>query len=181
MNKDKYFKTLIDNFKNKYIDINFLKIEHEHQLVTLYCDKCKKEYCINFGLFRDRYLRKNMGICTWCNPIGSFSTSNDEKELLNFIIKNYDGLIKTNIKLIKNYELDIFLPELKLAFEFNGIYWHNELNRSNSYHKNKTDFFSKKEIEIIHIYEDDWKLKQDIVKSIILDRLDMTPNELHII
>jgi len=178
INKEKYFKTLVNNFKNKYNNVNFLKIDHKNQLVTLHCDKCNENYSINFGLFRDRYLRKNLDICVLCNPIGSFSTSNEEKELLNFIKENYKGIIKTNIKLIKKYELDIYLPELNLAFEFNGVYWHNELNKPNNYHKDKTETFLKKGIQLIHIYEDDWIHKNDIIKSMILNKLNKTPNRI---
>ena len=58
-----------------------------------------------------------------------------ENYLLDFIKNNYNDIIINNSKkIIEGYELDIYLPDLKLAFEFNGVYWHNELNKSNNYH-----------------------------------------------
>jgi hypothetical protein len=58
-----------------------------------------------------------------------------------------------------------------LAFDFNGVYWHNELYKDRKYHLNKTEFFEKNNIKLIHIYEDDWIHKQDIIKSRILNLL----------
>ena len=114
----------------------------------------------------------NTILCTICNPI-SKNISGLEIELENFIKNNYDGLIKFSDKeIIKPLELDIYLPELKLAFEFNGLWWHNELNKENNYHLNKTEECEKNNIQLIHIFEDDWLYKKDIVKSIILNKLN---------
>jgi len=74
--------------------------------------------------------------------------------------------------------LDIYLPELKLAFEFNGLWWHNELYKDKNYHLNKTEECEKLGIQLIHIWEDDWIYKQDIVKSIIINKLNKTPNKI---
>jgi very-short-patch-repair endonuclease len=79
--------------------------------------------------------------------------------------------LKNNRKIINPYELDIYIPELKLAFEFNGLYWHNELNKENNYHLNKTEMCENKGIQLIHIWEDDWLYKKNIVKSIIFNKL----------
>jgi hypothetical protein len=68
-------------------------------------------------------------------------------------------------------ELDIYLPDLKLAFEFNGLYWHSELYKNKEYHLNKTKRCLMKDIHLIHIYEDEWIYKKEIVKSRILNLL----------
>jgi hypothetical protein len=123
------------------------------------------------------YLRnkKNVEVCTICNPLNGNNVSYMEKDLLNFIKENYNSVIIENDKKIINpYELDIYLPDLNLAFEFNGLYWHNELNKPNNYHKMKTDLCLEKGIHLVHIYEDDWVYKQGIVKSMILNKLNKT-------
>ena len=74
--------------------------------------------------------------------------------------------------------MDVYLPELKIAFEFNGLYWHNELNKENNYHLNKTELCEQNGIQLIHIYEDDWIYKQDIVKSMISNKLGKTSNKI---
>ena len=103
-----------------------------------------------------------------------------EKDLYNFISENYHGNILLNKKnIIKPLELDIYLPDLKLGFEFNGLFWHNELNKDNNYHLNKTEECEKQGIHLIHIYEDDWLFKQNIVKSRILNILNITSNKIY--
>ena len=32
-------------------------------------------------------------------------------------------------------ELDIFIPSKKIAVEFDGLYWHNEINKDKDYNK----------------------------------------------
>lgn len=80
--------------------------------------------------------------------------------------------------IINPYEIDIYLPKLKIAFEFNGLFWHNENNIHKKYHLNKTELCEQQGIQLIHIYEDDWIYKQDIVKSMILNKLDKTKNKI---
>ncbi len=91
----------------------------------------------------------------------------------------YDGkIISNDKKILSPYELDMYMPELKLAIEYNGIYWHNEVNKDDDYHLNKTELCEQQGIQLIHIYEDDWSYKQDIVKSMILNKLNKTPNKI---
>lgn len=42
-------------------------------------------------------------------------------------------------KVIPPYELDIYIPNKKLAIEYDGLYWHSEANGKNKqYHLSKT-------------------------------------------
>lgn len=99
-------------------------------------------------------------------------TSFLEKELLNFIKSIYHGEVQTNNRtIISPKELDIYIPEKRMAIEFNGLYWHDENHISNNSHFEKTQSCDKIGIDLIHIFEDDWLLKKEIVKSIIASRL----------
>lgn len=44
---------------------------------------------------------------------------------MDFCKQFYPNLQRRNRQLIKPYELDIVIPELHLAIEFNGSYWHS--------------------------------------------------------
>jgi hypothetical protein len=45
-------------------------------------------------------------------------------EIYNFIKDNYTGEVLSDVKNIINpYEIDIYIPDLNLGFEFNGIWW----------------------------------------------------------
>ncbi len=132
-----------------------------------------------FEIKSDNYLSRkklNIPICTVCNPIGD-SVSIKEKELFNFIDSIYDG------KIIQSYrdglEIDIYLPELKIGFEFNGLYWHSEEFKDKNYHLDKTKYFMERGIRIIHIWEDDWINKKRILESQISNWLGLTKNKIY--
>ena len=157
-------------------DNNILDIDNH--IITSKCD-CGKEhtFVINRVLY---YKRRETGtiICTECNPI-SKNISGLELQLLNFIKDNYEYEVISNTKSIINpYELDIYLPELNLSFEFNGIYWHNELNKPSNYHIMKSNLCEDKGIQLIHIWEDDWNYNQDKIKYFILNKLGKTENKI---
>ena len=66
-------------------------------------------------------------------------------------------------------ELDIYIPDKKLAIEFNGSYWHSSLYKEPNYHQNKTIECIENGIRLIHIYEYEWKdelTKQKLKKLI---------------
>ena len=69
-----------------------------------------------------------------------------------------------------------YIPNKKLAIEYNGLYWHSELNNTNkNYHLNKTKLCENKDIRLIHIFEDEWNNKQQIVKNRLKYILKLIP------
>jgi len=83
------------------------------------------------------------------------------------------------MSIIKPNQLDIFIPSHNLAIEFNGLYWHSEQYKPNNYHLNKTESCEKQGIQLIHIFEDEWLFKQDIVKSRLLNIIGLTQNKIY--
>ncbi|MDY0270444.1 DUF7487 domain-containing protein [Trichloromonas sp.] len=167
--------SLTQRLKEKENNNLILDIDIDNKKYIMKCD-CNKDHIfeISFPLYKSRK-QFNYKYCTVCYPPYKNNISQLEVDLLNFIKENYNGEIIENSKnIIPPYELDIYLPKLNLAFEFNGVYWHNELNKPNDYHSNKTNLCLEKNIQLIHIYEDDWIYKQEIVKSMILNKLNKT-------
>ena len=149
---------------------NIVDVDYDTKMFKFKCEK-EHNYEISFDIFQNRKRTKTI-LCTICNPINSNTNSGYEIQLQDFIKENYNNeIILNNREIIKPNELDIYLPELKLAFEFNGVYWHSENFVENNYHLNKTEKCEKPGIKLIHIYEDDWIYKQYIVKSRILNLL----------
>jgi len=65
--------------------------------------------------------------------------SKAESELRSLVKEHYDGTIITNTRdIIPPLELDIWIPELSLAFEFDGLYYHNSAIVKPNYHVLKT-------------------------------------------
>ncbi len=159
-------KNVIEKIKN--LDIEFLQII-EQSIYEMKCLKCNSNFSIHKNNLNDR-LNYNNTICTNCNPIDNLD-SDRERQLFDFISQNYQGETIRNFR-ISRKELDIYLPELKIGFEFNGIHWHSELYKENLYHYNKTNFFKDNGIRIIHIWEDDWIYRKNIIMSKILNILN---------
>lgn len=101
-----------------------------------------------------------------------YATSNEEKDLLDFIKDlTTEKIISNDKSIINPYELDIYIPSKNLAFEFDGIYYHSNQFKDKMYHYNKTKLCEEKGIRLIHVFEDDWRFKQNIVKSMIKSSL----------
>jgi hypothetical protein len=139
--------------------------------------KCNSEFEIFIGTISDRIRNKNI-ICTNCNPIDTM-VSSGEIELKNLISSTGLSIIENSYDIIPPLSLDIYLPELNIAFEFNGVYWHSELHKHKNYHINKTKECNKIGIELVHIWEDDWHNKYDIIKSMILNKIGKTTNKVY--
>lgn len=70
------------------------------------------------------------------------------------------------------FELDIYIPDNKIAFEYNGAFWHSESNgKDRQYHNNKTKVCADNGIQLIHIWDYDWNTKQELIKSRIKAKL----------
>ena len=91
-----------------------------------------------------------------------------EDALFNFI--PCENKIKRCRKLIDHYELDIVLPDVKLAIEYNGSYWHSSNNVDKKYHLKKTELCEEKGYQLFHIFDFD---DIDIWKSMILNKLKL--------
>ena len=158
--------------KNFKISNNLSYIRYDgDKISTFYCE-IGHEFQISSHNYHSR-IKNNLPLCTVCYPIGN-SRSIKEEELYKFISSVYNG------EIIQSYrdvlEIDIYLPHLKLGFEFNGLYWHSEEYKEKSYHLEKTKYFNEKDIRIIHIWEDDWDNKCDIIKSQISNWTSNTSN-----
>lgn len=147
-------------------------ISYANDIFTCKCKNCNSIFSTNYQNVYNRYVAKHI-ICTNCNPLVS-GKSAAEIEIANFI-SNYSNNIKRNVRnILNNSELDIYLPDEKIAFEYDGLYWHSEEFKTNNYHLNKTEECKTHDIHLIHIFEDEWLYKQDIVKSRILSLLHKT-------
>ena len=157
-------------------DRNIINIDNNDKIFKILCNDCKETYEITYSLYYKRR-ETNTTICINCNPINK-NVSGKEILLRNYIKEIYDGEVIDNFRL-NNLEIDIYLPELNIGFEFNGIYYHSELYKTRSYHKNKNDIFLENNIRIYHIWEDEWDFKKDIVKSMISSKLNIIKNKIH--
>ena len=102
--------------------------------------------------------------CPHCFPHDKSKTENEVYDFIKSICTNV--VLQHDRQLIKPYELDIIIPEKKIAIEFNGTYWHStQFGVNNSYHLMKTEMCEKAGYRLIHIFEHEWVNKQEIIKE----------------
>jgi uncharacterized protein (UPF0212 family) len=162
---------------------------------TISCPECEKEekiqYLASLGLYSvSDNLSHNLEIecskghtfkrgfnnivagatkCPICYP----DASSAEIELRTFL-EEHNISAKNDWSILEGKELDLYIPEHSLAIEFNGIYWHSELQgKYKKYHLEKTQKCLEQNISLLHIFENEWSdaNKREIWKSIILGKL----------
>ena len=104
-----------------------------------------------------------------------------EVEIIDFIhsIDSNIRIERNNRKLIAPYELDIYLPDYRLAFECNPAITHNSSlpdqfggkPKPRNYHKMKTDMCDNIGLQLFHIFGYEWKFKKSIICSMIRNLL----------
>jgi len=98
-------------------------------------------------------------------------SSDFEMEITDFVEECGLNVVKSDRTLIAPQELDIVIPDKKLAIECNGLFWHCDLYKHKNYHLKKTKAVNERGYSLIHVSEYDWEFKRDIIKSLISIRL----------
>ena len=164
-----------------------------------YIEDAKKVWGDKYGYEHIVYQGSNFPVTPTCPIHGDFSIeansflqghgcpyhfinrSKQELEILEFIQQecNYPSAHSDRKILGHRNEIDILIEEKQIGFEYDGLYWHNELNKDKNWHLDKTNACKKKGITLYHIFEDEWLHKKDIVKSMISNILGRTPNTIY--
>ena len=170
-NKIQKEQETLSKFQKLLPTINVLN--YTDKIFQCNCKICNRDFSINYQTLVNRIFTFKTNPCIYCNPITSY-ISNEEKNLVDFIKTYCTDIVENDRTILRGgHELDIFLPNKKLAFEFDGLYWHSELHKDKNYHLQKTEECERKGIQLIHIFEDEWIYKQDIVKSRIMGLLGL--------
>lgn len=100
-----------------------------------------------------------------------YNISSYEYEIKEYLEKelSLSNIIQSNKTILEGKELDIYIPDKKLAIEFNGNYWHSTLYKEKNYHQEKSLACEKQGIRLIHIFEYEWQdeTKQEKIKTLL--------------
>lgn len=109
--------------------------------------------------------------CPECIP---FNKSQAEDELASWIESLGLVVLRHKRKIIGS-ELDLYIPEKQIAIEYNGIYWHTEKHgKHKNYHYDKWLACKEKGIQLIQIWEDDWKRNSFLIKKMVAHKLGVS-------
>jgi hypothetical protein len=169
---ENYKKRILEKIKDS--DFEFIDFEKNISTTLIFkCKECEKDFSILTSQFYHR-INSKISICTNCHPI-SENSSISQIELVKYIQKNYkETIIENSRNVIYPLELDIYLPDIGLAFEYNVVWWHSEKFKDKNYHKTKFDLCKEKNIKLITIWEDDWLTKREICESFISNKLKLS-------
>ena len=151
-----------------------------------FIEKARKVHGNKYDYNKVEYINTETKVCIICSEHGEFwqtphdhlqgcgcpkcshTTSRNEEEICNFVknILNINNIEIRNKSVISPLELDLYLPEHKLAIEYNGVWWHSEAyGKDKNYHLNKLNECNVKGTRLIHIFEDEYLEHKDIVLS----------------
>ena len=141
---------------NKY---DYSKVEYinSKEYVTIICPEHGE-----FKQTPDKHLQ-GQGCLKCSNHI-----SKSENEILLFCQKvlNENKINHNDRNIISPYEIDIYIPSIKIGIEYNGLRWHSEIfGRDKKYHLNKLNLCKKQGVKLIQIFEDEYLNHKDIVYS----------------
>ena len=104
-----------------------------------------------------------------------------QKEVYEYVSSIYDGVIIENDRnVLGGIELDIYVSDKNFAIECNGNYWHSELQgKGKNYHLDKTEIAERNNLHLIHIFEDEWLNKDDIIKNKLKSILGLSEKSIY--
>lgn len=136
--------------------------------VVVRCNACNSTWA-------DSVKRLDSCRCFACDPAGSKAQSE-----ISEWMRDIGRVVTTNDRSrIGGLELDVFDAEALFAIEYNGHYWHNITKKSSTYHQMKTERCNEAGITLLHVFEDEWRDKRSIVKSMIKHRLGMSQRKVN--
>lgn len=177
---------------NEFKSFKFLNFEKKFPNLIL---NCNEDY-----FYQNKYLPVECKICgnkwnftkstsyakTECRICVPYEKHISQNEIFNFV-SLYNNC-EINLKnIIYPKELDIYCGNNtsgKFAIEYNGLMYHSEgnselkmfKNKHKNYHLDKTNSCEEKNIQLFHIFENEWldENKKNIWKSVLLSKMNKT-------
>ena len=156
----------LDDFNEEFIKENFIK--DDRFLIQEFCEYFNYQY--KAGMSK----KKELGIII---P-NKFNKCKTQQKIFDEI--EHENKIFNDKSLISPQEIDILLPDIKLAIEFNGLLYHsrgiskhkqfNSPDFDKNYHIQKTELVEEKGYQLFQIFESD---DLDLWKSMINNKLGL--------
>jgi len=143
-------------------------INDAQKIIAVECNGCGKK-------FQGSLRSLQRGRCYHCSPGGSAA----QEELAKWIESQGFSVCRNVRKTLGGLELDIYIEDKNLAVEYNGLYWHSHVNKTQGYHSNKTSSAEQAGVKLIHVFEDEWRDKREIMQSMISSRLGVQQKNVH--
>lgn len=121
--------------------------------------------------------------CNTCNPTGSMEEQRLADNLTEEINKQTNELkelykMERNVRMSdlsgRQFEIDIYFPNLKIGVEYDGVYYHNDKVKYQRYILDKKEFFwDNFGIHIIFVNSIEYNYNPDVVQDKIMSALNI--------
>lgn len=103
-----------------------------------------------------------------------------ERDICSYI-ESLGFKVEYNVRtLIGRKELDIYVPDKKLAIEVNGVFYHHEDHKTNkNYHSEKLDDCILAGIRLLQFWDDDYIRNKQVILNKIASVLGKSPYKYH--
>lgn len=146
--------------KFDYTDTEFLTWNDK---ITVKCNTC----LFAFRCMPQKHLE--YGYCPKCG------ISSGHKQILQYLDEHNISYEVNDRTILRDLELDIYIPDHKLAIEYHGLYWHSydrlENRAERTRHQNKSLRCLELGLDVFQIFDFEWLSKTQIVKSMISNKL----------
>jgi hypothetical protein len=113
-------------------------------------------------------------------PLNNSSASILEMDFVKELQSIYSGdIILGDRNILQGLELDIYIPEHKLAIEVNGLYWHSDVFKDKNYHIKKTKLAEEAGVRLIHLFESEIVYKKELVLKRLRHILNQTKSKVY--
>jgi hypothetical protein len=171
--KSELIRNKILSTNNNRYNRDYYNQQHlDAEILLNLSDKSWVETMLNKFSTKELAKKCNISYSTLCRYIRNHDIDLNnysylEQECKSFIETIYKNpIIQKDTSVLEGKEIDIYLPDIKLGIELNGLYWHGEnKGKHKTYHLEKSKLALSKGIRLIHIFEDEWNCKQDVVKN----------------
>lgn len=156
-------KSILEQCKtvhNNFYEYNIEEYKNKQQKIEIICPI--------HGIFKQKISAHLRGQrCPKCAQ----KMSKVHLEIENLLKENGIEFKSNDRSVLGNLELDIIIPDKKIAIEINGAFWHREglipkltrIYAHKKYHLNKTERCEEVGWRLIHIFDYEWAQKKDLV------------------
>lgn len=138
-------------------NFEFIENHMRDSTSTVFVLKCRSCHSLQEKSATDLF----NNICPTCDPGGSKAHT----ELYRYTRSlDEDCLIAAENVIPPDY-VDIYVPGARLAIEYNSLYFHSEAFKRRLYHLQKTRSCNQLGINLLHIYEDEWRDHREACKN----------------
>jgi hypothetical protein len=140
-----------------------LNDHRDNTYIQFRCVTCETKFFSNFNDGR-------IPMCKLCTK-----GSKPQFEIYTFIQSlGFDNILYSDRSILGGKEIDIYLPDLKIGFEHDGLYFHRNNDNSEKY-----DLANRLGIQLVKIYSNEWKENRELIKSKIRNILKKNTKKIY--